>query len=176
MPFGLHVLALRVFGRLPVRLRRSIVRAITPSFTVGANCVIERDDGAILLVRQAYRRRWGLPGGLLERGEAPAAAVVREVDEEVGLDIEVVGEPAVVVDARARRVDVVYRARPNGTPPDELTACSPEITEARWHQPGALPELQDEAADALVTLARSTAGALASRLEPLTARRPPHTR
>jgi len=78
VPPGLHVLLLRLFGRLPVRARRRVVRLLTPSFTVGANCVIERDDGAILLVRQVYRKRWGLPGGLLERGEEPATAVVRE--------------------------------------------------------------------------------------------------
>lgn len=164
MPPGLHVLLLRVFGRLPVRARRSVVRLISPSFTVGANCVIERDDGALLLVRQVYRSRWGLPGGLLERGEDPAAAVVREVAEEVGLDVEVVGEPAVVVDARARRVDVVYRGRPRGPlPATELVAVSPEIVEVRWHRPDDLPELQQEAAEALVTLARSATGGLTGR-------------
>ena len=33
--------------------------------------------GDVLLVRQAYRSRWGVPGGLLQRGEAPARAAVR---------------------------------------------------------------------------------------------------
>lgn len=164
MPRGLHLLLLRVFGRLPVRARRSVVRLITPSFTVGANCVVERDDGALLLVRQVYRSRWGLPGGLLERGEDPAAAVVREVKEEVGLDVDVVGEPAVVVDARARRVDVVFRGRPRGpVPATELVSRSPEIVEVRWHPSDDLPELQEEAAEALVTLARSATGGLAMR-------------
>lgn len=152
-------------------LRRSVVRTLTPSFTVGSNCVIERDDGAILLVRQVYRRRWGLPGGLLERGESPDVAVLREVDEEVGLAVEVVGEPAVVVDPVARRVDVVFRARPAGTVPDDLEPRSPEISEVRWHEANALPELQEEAADALVALARSSTGELANRLDGLTGRR-----
>lgn len=176
MPPRLHVLLLKVYGRLPVRVRRAVVRAITPTFTVGANCVIERDDGAIVLVRQVYRRRWGLPGGLLERGEAPAEAVVREVAEEVGLEVEVVGEAAVVVDHVARRVDVVHRARVVGPVPDELRACSPEISEVRWHLPGSLPELQEEAADALVTLARAATGEVAARLHGLTGPRPPRPR
>jgi len=163
VPPGVHVLLLRLFGRLPVRARRSVIRLITPSFTVGANCVIERDDGAVLLVRQVYRSRWGLPGGLLERGEDPAAAVVREVQEEVGLAVDIVGEPAVVVDAEARRVDVVYRARPAEVVGD-LSPVSPEIVELRWHQPNELPELQEEAAEALMTLARSATGDLAGRL------------
>ena len=164
MPPGLHVLLLRLFGRLPVQARRAVVRAITPSFTVGANCVIEREDGAILLVRQVYRNRWGLPGGLLERGEDPATAVVREVQEEVGLRVDVVGEPAVVVDASARRVDVVHRARPSAPLVDELEPVSPEIVELGWFQPNELPELQAEAAEALITLARSATGDLAGRL------------
>lgn len=176
MPLGLHVLLLRVFGRLPVQLRRMVVRAITPAFTVGATCVIERDDGAILLVRQVYRARWGLPGGLLERREAPVDAVVREVEEEVGLHVQVLGEPAVVVDAVARRVDVVYRAKPVGPQPDELVPRSPEISEVRWHQPDALPELQEEAAGAVIALARSTTGDLATRLRGLAGARSPHLR
>ena len=50
-----------------------MVRRITPSFTVGAACIIERDDGAVLLVRQVYRRGWGMPGGLARRKEPDAA-------------------------------------------------------------------------------------------------------
>ncbi|HEX5946544.1 MAG TPA: hypothetical protein VFY82_09715, partial [Acidimicrobiales bacterium] len=52
---------LRVWRRIPRLMRRWIVRVIAPSFTVGAACVIERDDGAILLVRLVYRNGWGLP-------------------------------------------------------------------------------------------------------------------
>ena len=44
---------LRLFQMLPKMLRRWIVRIVSPSFTVGAICVIERPDGHILLVRQA---------------------------------------------------------------------------------------------------------------------------
>ena len=64
-------LALRVFRLFPRSVRRITVRTVSPSYTVGAICVIERPDGAILLVRQAYRKKWGIPGGLLKRGEAP---------------------------------------------------------------------------------------------------------
>jgi 8-oxo-dGTP pyrophosphatase MutT (NUDIX family) len=129
--------------------------------------VIERDDGAILLVRQVYRRQWGLPGGLLERGEEPVDAVRREVAEEVGLTVEVVGEPAVVVAPEPRRVDVVFRARPLGPLPDVVEPLSPEISAVRWHLPGELPELQEEAAQALVTLARSATGEISGRLHRL---------
>ena len=151
----LHLLALAVFRRLPVRARRRVVRTLAPGFTVGAICLIERPDGALLLVRQSYRHRWGVPGGLLKRGERPEDAARREVREEVGLDIELVGEPAVVVDPIPRRIDIVFRARPAAGVVQEPTPCSPEITEVRWFGSQDLPELQIETSAALVALARS---------------------
>jgi 8-oxo-dGTP diphosphatase len=152
----LHRLLLSVYRRLPVVARRRVVRTITPNFTVGAICFVERTDGALLLVQLSYRNRWGVPGGLLRRGEDPAAAARREVREEVGLDVVLLGEPAVVVDADARRVDVVFRGRvPDGDDPALARPQSPEIVDARWFPPDELPELQAEASGALVALARS---------------------
>jgi len=144
---------LKIYQRLPRQLRRWVVRVITPSFTVGAACIIERDDGAMLLVRQVYRRGWGMPGGLAQRREAVADTARREVKEEVGLDVELLGEPAVVVDPVPRRVDVIFRARPaDGTDPDAAAPTSPEIAEVRWFPAGELPELQHETSAALRVL------------------------
>lgn len=134
-----------------------MVRTIAPAFTVGAVCAIERDDGALLLVRLSYRHSWGLPGGLLKRGETAAEAARREVLEEAVLDVELVGDPAVVVDAKAQRVDVVFRARPApGVDPASARAASPEIVEVGWFPADALPDLQFETSGALVALARRT--------------------
>jgi len=146
---------LRTYRTLPVLARRWLVRAIAPSYTVGAVCVIERPDGHVLLVRQAYRQRWGVPGGLLKRGEDPAVGARREVFEEVGMAVELVGEAAVVVDPGPQRVDLIYRARPvTLAEVGEARPCSPEIVEVAWFAPDALPELQFETAGALVALAR----------------------
>ena len=145
---------LRVYRRLPTLGRRWVVRTIAPSFTVGAMAIIERADGSRLFVRHVYRTHWGVPGGLLERGETPELAVAREVFEEVGLRIQLLGEPAVVVDAEPQRVDIVFRARPIDG--DEVVPKSPEIVEARWFAPSETPELQHETAGALVALARSS--------------------
>lgn len=161
----LHRSALNVYGRLPVNLRRKIVRAISPSFTVGAMCIIEREDGSILLVRHSYRDRWGVPGGLLQRGEDVEAGARREVYEEVGLMIELLGEPAVVVDPDPQRVDVIFRCRPAiGSDARSVQPRSPEIVEARWFGPDRLPELQFETAGALVTLARAAISPVERRL------------
>jgi len=150
-----HRAALRAYQLLPTLVRRWIVRLIAPSYTVGAISIIERPDGHVLLVRQAYRQRWGVPGGLLKRGEDPAVGARREVFEEVGIAIELMGPPAVVVDARPQRVDLVYRARPvTMAEVGEARPSSPEIVEVGWFAPDALPELQFETAGALVALAR----------------------
>jgi len=154
----LHRTLLKAFRRLPRGLRVRLVRLFSPSFTVGAIAVVERPDGALLLVRQVYRPRWGLPGGLLERGEDPADAARREVYEEVGLPIDLVGDPAVVVDPVPQRVDVVFRARPIRLADlEQVRPTSAEIAEVRWFAPDRLPELQREAAEAMVTLARRDA-------------------
>ncbi len=153
--FGsLHRIALAVFRRLPPWARRRIVRTISPSFTVGAICFIERSDGAVLLVRLSYRDRWGVPGGLLRRGEPAEDGARREVMEEVGLDVEVLGAPAVVVDAAPQRVDVVFRCRVDDDA--EVAIGSAEIVEAQWFPRDQLPELQFETAGALVALARAS--------------------
>jgi 8-oxo-dGTP pyrophosphatase MutT (NUDIX family) len=155
----IYAVLLRVYRKLPTLPRRWAVRAISPKFTVGAICFIERPDGALLLVRTAYRERWGVPGGLLKRGEESADAARREVLEEVGLAVELIGEPAVVLDARPQRIDIVYRARPaRHADIGSVRPSSVEIEEVRWFAPDQLPELQFETAGALIALGRATVG------------------
>ncbi len=161
----LHRLALEVYRRLPVGFRRRIVRGVSPSFTVGAMCFIERSDGALLLVRHSYRDRWGIPGGLLERGEKVEDGARREVREEVGLEVDLVGEPAVTIDPDPQRVDVIFRCRlADGQAAADLQVSSAEIVEARWFAPDQLPELQFETASALVALARAATSPAGRRL------------
>lgn len=148
-----HLSLLQIYKRLPRRWRLTIVHAMAPSYTVGAICIVERADGRLLLVRHSYRNAWGFPGGLLNRGEEPADGAVRETREECDIAIDVVGEPAVVVAPDPRRVDVVFRCRTDE--PDNARAVPPEVVEVGWFSRDGLPDLQHEAAAALVALARS---------------------
>ncbi len=155
VPPVLHRALLDLFGRLPRGVRRRLVRWGSPSYTVGAVCVVERADGRVLLVRQRYRNHWGLPGGLLSRREPPADAARREVEEEVGLRVEPLGEPVVVVEPGPQRVDVVFRARPvDDADADAAAPRSPEVVEVRWFPRLELPQLQHETVQALMALAR----------------------
>ena len=57
---------------------------------VGVGAVIV-DEGRVLLVQRATEPalgRWSIPGGLIEVGEMLGEAVVREVGEETGLEVE----------------------------------------------------------------------------------------
>jgi len=67
-------------------------RAFAP--VVVAAAVIIR-DGRVLLTRRAAGQHlaglWEFPGGKLEDGESPEAALVRECEEECGIEVEVAG-------------------------------------------------------------------------------------
>jgi 8-oxo-dGTP diphosphatase len=56
-----------------------------------AAAVIQRADGAFLLAQRptgkVYAGYWEFPGGKIEPGEAPHAALARELHEELGIDI-----------------------------------------------------------------------------------------
>lgn len=65
---------------------------MTPEICVGAVAVIQdlRLEERILLIRRgrgAAAGEWSIPGGRVEFGETLAAAVVREVYEETGLEV-----------------------------------------------------------------------------------------
>ncbi|MCP4436724.1 MAG: NUDIX domain-containing protein [Actinomycetia bacterium] len=152
----LMVAVLWAFGRLPRGMRRAVVRAFSPKYTVGALCIVRRDDGSVLLVRHSYNRRWGTVGGLAKPGEAPEVCAVREAREESGLEVILVGEPAVIVLPQLRRVDVVFLARPAPwVDPDTARPTSAEILETRWFPPGQAPELSADTASAWTALARA---------------------
>ena len=94
----------------------------------------------------------------MKRGEEPADAVRREICEELDVEVDVDDAPMVVVDARHRRVDVVFKGRLAGDDPDPPppAPASPEIVEVRWFPPNHLPILLPEATTALVELARAS--------------------
>lgn len=51
---------------------------------LGVAAVVEQ-NGRVVLVWHSYKSGWMFPGGGVERGEAPAHAVIRELKEEIGL-------------------------------------------------------------------------------------------
>ncbi len=152
---------MRVFRALPEGVRQRAVRAVSPSYTLGSQARIERDDGRILLVKASYRWRWGLPGGLLDHGEAPPHAAVRETREETGLAIELVSDPLVIVETTLQRINFIYDAVPApGADPDAITPQAQEILELGWFKTDELPAtVPDDYEKILLRQARAEPGA-----------------
>jgi 8-oxo-dGTP diphosphatase len=91
-------------------------RLLLPHFRVGVVGVIEDESGRILLLHHTYRTRvpWGLPTGFLERREQPAAALRREIREESGLEIEVLGVWRTYTDPDRPLLNLVFHGRSRG--------------------------------------------------------------
>ena len=116
-----------------------------PFCAVGAIVV---DKGALLLIkrdREPARGQWSLPGGRVEIGETLREALVREVREETGVDVDVdgligVAERIVRDDDGAIEYHYVildYVCTPRST---SLTAGD-DAADARWVPVGELADL-----------------------------------
>lgn len=116
---------LKIWRVLPVWLQIVLSRIIRPLFQVFVAAVIFDPDKNVLLVKSTYQRfhPWGLPGGSLEYGEHPEEAVLREVWEETGLNIEI--EKLLLINTwRPDRVGMYYLCRVTGgefRPSDEVS-------------------------------------------------------
>ena len=140
---------MEVFRRLPGPIRRFAVHLGTPSYTFGAVALLRRSDGCVLLVDQRHSPGWALPGGLLRRGETPESAVVREVAEEVGvqLDVAQLPQPVAATNARARRVDLIYVI--DGMDSQAATTDEAEVRRVGWFGLDSLPDVSEPTIDIL---------------------------
>lgn len=112
---------------------------VTPKVAVGA--VVGDDRGRILLVQRADSGIWLYPTGWADVGYSPAEVVVKEVAEETGIDVEVLG-PLAVLDGmrmgftRIPMYSLVFLCRAIG---GELAAHPLECADVGWFAEDELP-------------------------------------
>ncbi|WP_301546709.1 ATP-binding cassette domain-containing protein [Gordonia sp. X0973] len=123
-----------------VGARTGIVAAPAAPGVVVAGAVIR--DGRLLLAQRSYpprlAGRWELPGGKVEADEDDASALVRELAEELAIEVEVGGRIGADVVLREGLVLRAYRARWSAGEP--VTA---EHSAVRWVTAGELAAMAD---------------------------------
>ncbi len=106
---------------------------------VAVAVIVPREDG-IVLGRRAIdpgRGAWSFPSGYVDRGEVVEEAAVREVLEEIGLEIQIDGLVGLYSSAGETVVLVVYAASVLG---GQLEA-GPEMSELGIFPPDQLPPM-----------------------------------
>ena len=122
------------------------------NFTVATFVVTEQK---VLLLYHRKLRKWLPPGGHIEPNELPDEAAVREVKEETGIDVELIGERALPIETPRQlvipqgiqvepagpgkeNIDFVYFARPLGS---REIRKNDESLAAGWYDKQALQAL-----------------------------------
>ena len=67
----------------------AILNAGLPTKRVISQGLLRDERGRVLLCELTYKKEWDLPGGVVEVGEAPSIGLVRELEEELGITVEV---------------------------------------------------------------------------------------
>lgn len=75
-----------LFHQTATRLIRKIQSLIGVS-TLGARAIVIDSENKILLVKHTYQPHWYIPGGGVKKGEPVKVALLRELQEEVGLTV-----------------------------------------------------------------------------------------
>lgn len=129
-----------------VRLRKKLLRRIV----VGSIGILEHND-EILIVRHSYgegtRGVWTLPGGRTKKNEKPKDAIVREIREEIGIDID----NPVYLGTVSKGTIHCYFCRVNNR---NFKKDDFEIADAKWININTLPNMRYNALGAIKLMKR----------------------
>jgi len=113
----------------------------------GTSAIVHDPHGRVLLVRRGDNGRWSLPAGMIDSGEQPTEAVVREVFEETGIHVTVESLGGVATHPvlypngdHCEYLHVWFRCRPAG---GTARADGDESLEVGWFAESELPPLDE---------------------------------
>jgi 8-oxo-dGTP diphosphatase len=105
---------------------------------IAADVIVEIGDRVVLIERKNFPHGWALPGGFVDFGETVEQAALREMREEISLEVELRALLGVYSrpdrDPRGQTIAVVYIGRASGEP-----RGADDAREARLFEPHAPP-------------------------------------
>ena len=134
---------------------------MVPQQRVGVALVLLNEVEQVLLLHHVFHpvAPWGLPGGWLNRNEAPAVGGLRELREETGLTAVLGPVIHVTYETKPNHIGIFYLA---WAEPGTLS-LSAEIIEAKWcpvdQLPGGMFPYTRAAIEAAVTINHVRSGA-----------------
>ena len=121
--------------------------------TFGVRIIIKNGNKiALVLHIYANKNLWSLPGGSIKKYEKPEEAIIREVKEELGIEIEPRYLDKIVRNAEYKR-DTVYCFIAE-VDENDLSPDNKEISEAKWFELNNLPSNLSPFAKSLLRLAK----------------------
>ncbi|WP_420629666.1 NUDIX hydrolase [Candidatus Leptofilum sp.] len=117
---------------------RLMIQLTVPRTRVGVAVVAVNDNLEVFMVRHVFHPlyEWGLPGGWLNKNEAPKDGALRELREETGLTAQLGPAISVQHDPETVHIGIAYPAKLNSGD----IRLSHELIEARWFACEALPQ------------------------------------
>ena len=108
-------------------MTEAVLLTNSAQFRIGVFALIFDEERRVLLAHRRDIDWWNLPGGGMERGETVEEAIIREVREETGLEVEVKYLVGVYSKPQKQEVVLTFNCRTMGgilTPTEESRACS----------------------------------------------------
>ena len=129
-----------IIRRFPstIRIPYLTYRRLQTRYTIGVVGVIIDQRGRVLVVEHLLHPEypWGLPGGWIGADEDPAAAVVRELKEELQLAAKVI-KVLHIAKSFPNHIDMSFLCESQSA----VGKLSRELLDHRWLAPDELPEL-----------------------------------
>jgi len=104
---------------------------------VACGCIIFDENKNVLLIHQIAGDYWGFPKGHVEEGETELQTALREVKEEVGLDVEIIDPKYryvlnyLIKEENVDKTTILYLARPKQENA-KVIIQEAEVAESKW--------------------------------------------